>query len=172
VQLTSRGGNLTNIPLRGVGGNISLLRPEIHIVAGRMLRPGVHELIVGRTAQAQYSGLGIGSHLTFQNGDWVIVGAFTSTRPSLLEADVLADGQMLLAAYQRNWFQAVTARLAPGPQSLEQLQNAIKADPTLHLTVNRESDYTAIESRNTSALLSLVGYFVGSMLAVGRCSGR
>ena len=67
-----------------------------------MFHPGVHELIVGRTLATRYA-LGLGSHISFQNGDWVIVGIFASAKPSTLDSQVLTDAQTLLAAYQRNW---------------------------------------------------------------------
>lgn len=171
IQVPQRGGgSLINLPLRGLEANAAELRPEIHLIAGRMFRSGLHELIVGRNAQAQYAGLNIGDHLSFQNSDWLIVGTFASTRPSLLESELLADAPTLLSAFQRNWFASVTARLA-GPESLEQLKKAIKADPTLHVTVMRESEYTAAQSRIMSTVLSSIGYFVGGMMATGALFG-
>jgi putative ABC transport system permease protein len=171
VQVSQRGGGeLINLTLRGVDANGAKLRPEIHMVAGRIFRSGVHELIVGQTAQAQYAGLGIGSHLSFQNGDWVVVGTFGSTQPSLLESELLADAPTLLSAFQRNWFTSITARLKD-TQSLDELQRAIKADPTLHVTIRRESEYTTAQSQGTSVVLGAIGYFIGIMMAAGALFG-
>ena len=39
-----------NVTVRGVGPKPFELRPEVKIVAGRMFRPAVHELIVGTKA--------------------------------------------------------------------------------------------------------------------------
>ena len=36
-----------NVSLRGIGPQAMALRPEIHLVQGRMFRPGLHELVVG-----------------------------------------------------------------------------------------------------------------------------
>jgi putative ABC transport system permease protein len=171
VQVAPRGGgNLLNLTLRGVDHDSSKLRPEIHLVEGRMFRSGLQELIVGKNAQAQFAGLGIGSHLSFQNGDWVVVGTFASTPPSLLESELLADTQTLLSAFQRNWFASITARLQ-GPHSLAELQRAIKADPTLHVTAIRESDYTAGQANATSFVLTRIGYIIGIMMASGALFG-
>jgi putative ABC transport system permease protein len=163
-----RGGsaNLTNVTLRGVGATESLLRPEIHIVEGRMFRPAVHELIVGRNAQREYSGLDVGSHLLFQNGDWQVVGIFDTDRGDLHDAEIRADNETLLSAYQRNWFQSVTA-LLERPESFEQLKKALSEDPTLHVDVHRESEYFATQSKSLGTVLKAIGYFVGGVMAIG-----
>ena len=155
-----------NVTLRGVGATESLLRPEIHIVEGRMFRPAVHELIVGRNAQREYSGLDVGSHLSFQNGDWQVVGIFDTGRGDLHDAEIRADNETLLSAYQRNWFQSVTA-LLERPESFEQLKKALSEDPTLHVDVHRESEYFAAQSKSLGTVLKAIGYFVGGVMAIG-----
>lgn len=170
VQVTPGGGGKPiNVPLRGVGPIESELRPEIHLVEGRMFRPGLHELIAGRTLVRRY-GLGIGTHLEFQNGDWTIVGIFASSNESLIDSELLTDVQTLLAAYQRSWFQSVTVRLA-GPGSLDRLKHALAADPTLHVTAFRESTFDAAQARGLNAVLKFIGYFIGGMMAAGALFG-
>jgi putative ABC transport system permease protein len=171
VQVSAHSGtqHLINLTLRGLSPVAFELRPELHLVSGRTFRPGVHELIVGRTA-AQFAGLEIGSHVSFQKGDWTVVGIFASTQPSLLESELLTDAQTLLSAFQRTWYASVTARLA-GPGSLEQLRKAIKADPRLHVDVYRESEYEAQQARGTAAVLGIIGYFIGGMMALGALFG-
>ena len=170
IQVQAKGGGKpSNVALRGVASIESELRPEIHLVAGRMFRPGLHELIVGRSLQERY-GLGIGSHLQFQNGDWGVVGIFASARPSLLDSELFTDSQTLLAAYQRTGFQSITVRLA-GPGALDQLKHALSADPTLHVNAYQESAYAAAQSRVLNMLLSRIGYFIGGMMAAGALFG-
>jgi putative ABC transport system permease protein len=163
------GGKPTNVELRGVASVESELRPEIHLAEGRMFRPGLHELVVGRTLEKRY-GLGPGSHVMFQNGDWLVVGVFASAGPSLLDSEIFTDAQTLLAAYQRTWFNSVTVRLAD-PGSLDQLKRALAADPTLHVNVYRESTYAAARSRGFNTLLKGIGYFIGAMMATGALCG-
>ncbi len=162
-------GKPTNVALRGVGSEEFALRPEVHLVAGRLFRPGLHELIVGQSLKTRY-GLDIGSHLSFQNGDWVVVGVFTSNGPDLLDSEILTDSQTLLSAYQRNWFQSVTVRLA-GPGSFDQLKRALAADPTLHVDVYVESAFRAAQSRILNLILKWIGYFIGGMMAAGALFG-
>src|SRR6185437_13774729 len=170
VQINpQRGGKPINVALRGVGSIESELRPEIHIVAGRMFRSGLHELVVGRNLRERY-GLDVGSHLQFQNGDWVVVGVFASTHSSTLDAQILTDAQTLLAAYQRSWFQSITVRLA-GPHGLDELKHALTGDPTLHVDAYSESGYAAAQSSALNAVLRFIGYFIGGMMAGGALFG-
>jgi putative ABC transport system permease protein len=163
------GGKPINVALRGVGDEEMELHPELHLIAGRLYRPGLHELIVGRNVEARY-GLGIGSHLSFQNGDWVVVGVFASDQPNLLDSQILTDARTLLSAYQRDWFQSVTVRLA-GPGSFDRLKQALKADPTLHVDVYVESVFAAAQSRVLNMILKGIGYFIGGMMAAGALFG-
>jgi putative ABC transport system permease protein len=169
VQVRPKGGKPSNVPLRGVASIEAELRPELHLVAGRTFRPGLHELVVGRSLQTRY-GLGLGSHLQFQNGDWVVVGVFASAVPNLFDSEMLTDAQTLLAAYQRTAFQSVTVRLS-SPASLDQLKRALAADPTLHVSAYRESTYEASQSRALNGLLTRIGYFIGGMMAAGALFG-
>ena len=171
IQRPRKGGvKPVNVTLRGVGATEALLRPEIHIIEGRMFRPAVHELIVGRNAQREYSGLDVGSHLSFQNGDWQVVGVFDSGSGDLHDAEIRADSETLLSAYQRNWFQSVTV-LLERPESFDQLKKALSEDPTLHVDVRRESEYFTTQSNSLGTLLKVIGYFVGGVMAVGALFG-
>ncbi len=163
------GGKLINVALRGVASVEPELRPELHLVEGRMFRPGLHELLVGRSLEERY-GLGLGSHLEFQSGDWTVVGIFASSRPSTFDSQVLTDAQTLLAAYQRDWFQSITVRLA-GPGSLDQLKRALAADPTLHVNAYLESAFAAAQSQALNTVLKWIGYFIGGMMAAGALFG-
>lgn len=170
IQVDPRnGGKPANVAIRGVASVESELRPEIHLIEGRMFRPGLHELVIGRTLEKRF-GLGVGSHLMFQNGDWLIVGVFASAGPSLLDSEIFTDARTLLAAYQRTWFQSVTVRLAT-PDSLDRLKHALASDPTLHVSAYRESTYAASQSRGLNALLKGIGYFIGGMMATGALFG-
>src|ERR1700683_2943464 len=92
-----------NVTIRGVGAQAMALRPEIHVVTGRMFQRGLRELIVGKGAQAQFKGLDVGSHIALRGSDWSIVGAFESNGDSH-ESELLADGETVLSSYRRNLY--------------------------------------------------------------------
>ncbi len=161
---------LISVALRGVGKSAPALRSEIRLIKGRMFRPGLREIIVGRTAEAQYGDLDIGSHVAFSGGEWRVVGVFASDGAGSLDSGAMGDAETLMAASHHNWFNSVTA-LLEGPDSLDQLKRALAADAALHVEVRRESEYFASQSRGLSVLLQFVGYFVGGMMAVGAVFG-
>jgi putative ABC transport system permease protein len=166
-QVARKGsGKPVSVALRGVGKSLATLRPEIRILNGRMFRPGLHEIIVGRTAQAQYQGLDVGSHVPSAGGDWSVVGIFASVGTSSFDSGALGDAETLMTAFHHNWFNSVTA-LLDGQGSLDQLKGALGADVALHVEVQRESEYLASQSRGLNTVLKFIGYFVGGMMAVG-----
>src|SRR5215475_4161340 len=75
---TREGDSWANVSLRGVGPLLMELRPETKIISGRMFKPAVHELIVGKKALSQFPALEIGKHLKVMDTEWEIVGAFAS----------------------------------------------------------------------------------------------
>ncbi|PMS15093.1 hypothetical protein C0Z18_28415 [Trinickia dabaoshanensis] len=158
-----------NVTLRGVGPNAMKLRPEMHLIAGRMFRPAVRELIVGKSALAQFKGLELGSHIAFRNSEWTVVGIFESGGDAH-ESELQGDVETVLSAYRRNGFQSVTAML-DSAAAFDRFKGALTTDPSLKVGVQREADYYAVQSRNLSKLLNLLAYFVGGIMALGACFG-
>ncbi|MFO1465271.1 MAG: ABC transporter permease [Steroidobacteraceae bacterium] len=162
-------GTKANVALRGVGPQGFELRPEIHIVAGRMFRPAVRELIVGRSAQMQFEGLDLGQRLTFHDGEWTIVGVFDSGGDSH-ESEMMADAETVLSAYRRNLFQSVTVQL-DSAAGFDAFKDQLTTNPTLSVDVKRETGYYAEQSRQLSKLLFFVAYIVGGIMALGAVFG-
>lgn len=158
-----------NVTLRGVGANAMKLRPEMHLIAGRMFRPAVRELIVGKSAVAQFKGLELGSRIAFRDSEWTVVGIYESGGDAH-ESELQGDVETVLSAYRRNGFQSVTAML-DSADAFDRFKAALTTDPTLKVSVQREADYYAAQSRNLSKLLNLLAYFVGGIMALGACFG-
>jgi putative ABC transport system permease protein len=158
-----------NVTLRGVGANAVKLRPEMHLIAGRMFRPAVRELIVGKSAAAQFKGLDLGSHIAFRDSEWTVVGIYESGGDAH-ESELQGDAETVLSAYRRNGFQSVTVML-DSAAAFDRFKGALTTDPTLKVGVQREADYYAAQSRNLSKLLNLLAYFVGGIMALGACFG-
>ena len=170
VNLPKKGEtDVANVALRGVDPVGLVLRPEIRILEGRMFQPAVHELIVGKSAQAQFAGLDVGRQLSIRGSDWNIVGSFESHGDSH-ESEMLADVETVLSAYRRNLYQAVNRAtrvcgFVPG------LKDSLTTNPALTVAVSRETEYYAAQSKELSAILFFVAYFVGGIMAVGAMFG-
>jgi putative ABC transport system permease protein len=171
VALPQRATNTdANVTIRGVGAQAFELRPEIHIIAGRMYQPAVRELIVGRSALMQFKGIDIGSHVTFRNTEWTVVGEFESGGDAH-ESELMGDVDTLASAFRRNdLLQSVTVML-DSPQAFDQYKDQLTTDPTLTVDVKREPEYYAEQSQQLNKLLNFLAYFVGGIMAVGAVFG-
>jgi putative ABC transport system permease protein len=155
--------------LRGVGRKALALRPELKIVSGRMFRPGARELIVGMALQPEFRGFDVGDKVIMQDGQWPVVGSFT-TGGDILEGQIIGDAAVLMSAAKRNAFNSVIVRL-DGPNGLKALQQALAARPRLAVRAERQSEYYQRTSQDTAGFFHAVAYAVGGIMALGALFG-
>ncbi|HWY25815.1 MAG TPA: ABC transporter permease, partial [Nevskia sp.] len=158
-----------NVTVRGIGAKAMRVRPEIHLIAGRMFEPAVREIIVGTSAQAQFKGLELGSKVPFRDSDWTVVGVFDSGGDAH-QSELMGDVETVLSAFHHNLFHSVTA-LLDSPESFDKFKDALTTDPTLTVEPQREPDYYAKQSEQLSKVLNIVAYFVGGIAAIGAMVG-
>lgn len=163
------GGVVRLLLLRGIGPKGISMRPELRIVSGRMFRAEARELIIGIASQQQFRGLAVGDKLPLQDGEWPIVGSFT-TGGDMLEGEMLGDADTLMSAARKNAFNSVIVRLA-GPNSLATLQRALAARPALAVRAERQSEYYERTSEDNLAFFHAVAYAVGGIMALGALFG-
>ena len=166
---TAAGDSWANVTVRGVGPKLFEVRPEVKIVAGRMFRPAVNELIVGAKALSQFPTLAVGKHIKFTGGQWEIVGVFASDGDRH-ESEIFGDAETVMSAVRRNGYQPVTVVLE-SRDSFEAFKTALTTNPTLSVDVKRESDFFAEASKPLARVLSIVAYVIGGIMAVGALFG-
>src|SRR6266404_886338 len=69
IPLRSTGTD-ANVELRGVSPNVLTIRRNVRIIEGRMFRPGIAELVVGKNAKATYSGLTLRNSIALGTVRW------------------------------------------------------------------------------------------------------
>jgi putative ABC transport system permease protein len=158
-------GSRAGISIRGIEPTAAAVRPEFAVVEGRSFTPGLREVIVGRGVAAEFQGVEIGDELALRDSRWTVVGVFESGR-DVNESTLLADAATLLSAYQRTAVNSVTVRLA-SPAAFDELEAALTTNPTLSVSVERESDYYARESEESGRIFGLVTTVVGGIMALG-----
>jgi putative ABC transport system permease protein len=171
IPLRSTGTD-ANVELRGVSPNVFSIRRNIKIIDGRMFRPGLAELIVGKNARATYSGLTLGSSIGLGTVRWQVVGVFDAGGSSF-DSEVWGDSHLLNAAFPprpETLSQSVTVHLA-SPAALQQLKDSLTADPRLNVDVIREVDYYAKQSTRMTTLITILGGFVAAIMAIGAVFG-
>lgn len=170
IPLRSTGTD-ANVELRGVSPNVLEIRKQVKIVEGRMFKPGLAEVIVGKNASTTYSGLTLDKTIVLGTVRWQVVGIFDAGGSSF-DSEVWGDAHLLSAAYNRpdTNSQSVTVHLT-SPDALSQLKDSVTADPRLNVDVTREIDYYAKQSTTMTTLITRLGGFVAAIMAIGAVFG-
>jgi putative ABC transport system permease protein len=154
-------------PLIGVTPAFTDYQPELRITAGRMFKPGLHELIASNKCVRQYTDFGVGAHQHMRGGDWLVVGNFDLASTVCL---VFADGDTILSAFGRNTYNQANVMLE-SPATFAEVSDALKANPTLHLKVQHEKEIFEGYMQQVNGMLNFVSYFVGAIMALAATIG-
>jgi putative ABC transport system permease protein len=170
VDLPKRStGTDANVPLRGVQQAGYKVHKDVRIVAGRPFEWGRNEVIVGVGAAQEFAGLDLGSTLHLGEGSWKVVGLFSSDG-SASESEIWSDADVLMPAFRRRAFQSMRVKL-DSPQSFNRFKDALTADPRLDVSVRREADYYAEQSRALVSIVTILGLAVTVLMGVGAVFG-
>jgi len=163
-------GTAANVPVRGVEPTALQVRDEVKIVEGRMLTFGTNEVVVGRATSRQFLGLDVGSEIKAGQLVLNVVGVFDA-KGSVAETEIWADTKILQGAYRRgNSYQSVLVRL-DSPASFDTLKNWLTTNPQLNVQVRSESEYYEAQSQSLRRLITVVGYSVAALMAIGAIFG-
>jgi len=161
-----RNGIEAQVPLRGVLPVAFKVHDRLSIVAGRHFTPGRNEVIVGRAALRQYAGLEIGSTIKSGPNLWHVVGVFEDAE-SVAEGEIWCDARVAHPVYNRNnSYQSVSVALTARNQ-FDALKDALTTDPRLTVTVMRQSEYFADQSRDLQTMVRSLGLVITGLLALG-----
>ena len=163
--LRKEDGSRAGLAVRGAEPAVMAVRPEIKIVSGRSFAPGLRELIVGRSALEEFRGVGIGDEVVLRDGRWTVVGVFESGRDAI-ESSLITDAATLLSSYQRTAVNSVTVRLT-SEAAFDEFKTALTTNPTLSVSVERETDFYRRESQEANRIFGLVGIAVGVFMGLG-----
>jgi putative ABC transport system permease protein len=161
-----RSGTDANVPLRGVEPVAFRVHTNIKIVEGRTFEPGRNEIVVGRAASHQFTGLTLGSSVTWGENVWHVVGIFDAAG-SAAETELWCDAKVLQPAYRRgNSYASLSARLA-SYDSFDTLKDALTTDPRLNVSAMREPEYYARQSRTLQTVIRSVGFVIAGLMGIG-----
>jgi putative ABC transport system permease protein len=164
-------GTDANVQVRGVSAKALDVRNNIKIIKGTFFHPGLAELIVGNNASNTYSGLNLGDSIKFGGGTWRIVGVFDANS-SAFDSEVWCDAHVLNQIYHRpeNVFQSVTVHLT-SPEALQQLKDAVTADPRMTVDITSEVAYYDKQSQTLSTVIKVLGGLVAFIMGIGAIFG-
>jgi putative ABC transport system permease protein len=157
----------TGFPLMGMSPGLTDYSPELHLTAGRMFKPGLHELIASNKCVREYTDFAVGDKRHLRGGEWLVVGNFDLSSTVCL---VFGDGDTILSAFGRDTYNQANVMLQ-SPATFADLNNALKANPSLHLKVQHEADIFKLYTQQLDGILNFVSYFVGTIMAVAATIG-
>jgi len=170
VVVTKKTGGLNAYLLvRGIGPQGLALRPEIHLISGRMFQPGKFEVIVGKSAPVLFDGVSEGSKISLPQGDWTVVGTFES-KGDILESALLTDEPTLAAAMRTPNYKSVTVML-DSASAYYAFKKSLTTNPTLAVEPSRETEYAEFQARQLNFILKAVAYVVGGIMGLGAMFG-
>jgi putative ABC transport system permease protein len=171
VRLPKQGsGVVSDVVLRGVTPEAFQLHPKVHLIAGRMYKTGVHEVIVGQQAAREYRGLTLGSVLRSGGVDWTVTGIFAADG-NIHESEIWTDLPGLQSAlHESNQYSSLYLKMA-APQSYAAFAKAVKQDPQLAVQIQREKSYYAGIASGATSLFRTAGLAIGILMALGAVIG-
>jgi putative ABC transport system permease protein len=170
INLAKReSGKPSNVVIRGVTPAGLELRPQVHIVEGRMFRPGTSEIIAGRSIASGFRQAGLGENLRFAQRDWTVVGVFDAGHTGF-DSEVWGDAEQMMQAFRRQSFSAVIFRLVDTGQ-FDAVKATLENDPRLTLEAKRESRFYAEQSEALSKFISYLGISISIIFSIGAVIG-
>lgn len=165
----AKAGEEGSAQVRGVSAAAFEVRPHVRIVEGRRFQPGLRELVVGRGAVRQFSGLTVGATLRLGNQPWTVVGVFASG--DAMESELWADANVVNDSYQRgSGRNSATVKLT-SPAAFKAFGAALEANPQLKVKASTTLDFFAKQSEQMTKILRIIGITVGAIMAVGAVFG-
>jgi putative ABC transport system permease protein len=161
-------GRRVFFPLLGVNDAKFELRPPAHLTAGRLFKPGLHEMITTNACVTQFDGFELGAKRQVRAVVWVIVGHYDQGQS--LQCVVLTDAETLLSLYRRNAYNRINVRLT-APSDFQTFNRALEANPALKLEAKPAREQVQADMKQFNGLLNFVSYFIGSIMAIGATFG-
>ena len=159
------------VVIRGTTEMAPLVHPNLKIVeGGRMFRPGLPEVVVGRALSERVKNLRLGETVELKRRDWKVVGIF-DTGGTGFESEIWGDVNLMQAAFKREGvYQSVTFRMAD-PAKFPELKASLEADPKYEVDVKREAEYYAEQAGTLSTFIGILGTLITIIMSVGAVFG-
>ncbi len=168
INWARMGGEKTNLVMRGIPLPVGLeLRPEIRIVEGRSIQPGLREILVSRSVSRRFQDMQLGNTINVSRSDWKIVGIFDSDG-SAYDSEIFAAMEDVAQAWRRTaMFTSVLLR-ASDAQAAQEIQKRVKDDQRINLQAVPQKEYFAGQT-DTANSVQYLGTFIGFLMGIGAC---
>jgi putative ABC transport system permease protein len=169
VDALRRDGKRGVVNLAGYAPEWKQVDGDVNLVAGRLFRPAVRELLVSESVRKMYRGFDVGERIMLRGSQWTVVGVFASS-DSRTDGFVLSDAETVNAAFGRNTFGQVKV-LLESPAALRTFADALAQNPTLTVDVMTAREEFEQNFGGMRRMLTFVSFFIGAIMASGAICG-
>jgi putative ABC transport system permease protein len=171
INLTKENGGVSNVTVRGVSQPVFQLRPNVKLIAGRMFRFGMKELIVGEAIAKEFKGAQIGSKVRFAGDEWSVVGEFSSGG-SGFDSEMWGDAIQLLSSFNRgSTVSSVTLKLV-NKNDFNKFKQAFESERRLQqFELTTERNFFEAQSEAMSTFIRILGIFITVIFSFGSIIG-
>ena len=162
-------GKTANVVIRGVTPAGLTLRPQVHIVEGRMFQSGTSEVIAGGSIASGFRGAGLGETLRFASRDWTVVGVFDAGRTGF-DSEIWGDAEQMLQAFRRTGFSSVLFKLVDSDR-FDSVKQTLESDPRLTVEAKREQRFYADQSEALAKFITYLGTSISVIFSIGAVIG-
>ena len=159
----------SNVVIRGLGEQGAGLRQQVHIVEGRMFRPGAAEIVTGRSVAERFRGARVGERMRFGMREWSVVGTFDANR-SGFDSEIWGDAEQLMQAFRRPVFSSLILKLAD-ISTFDALKQRLESDPRLTVEAKREATFYAEQSEVLANFIGYLGLTLSIIFSIGATIG-
>lgn len=161
-----RPGSVGIAVVMGVDSKHIGVLPNFRIVSGRMFRPGLNELLIGKGALRLYPEFVPGRTMHWHHRIWKIVGVF-ATGSNVQDSLFLTDLRQAQDAIGKgNGYDQIMARLI-SPAAFDPFKKNLEKRPGLTFTVRRLSEKDSDMGAQYQLVLTLVAAVISLLMAVG-----
>jgi putative ABC transport system permease protein len=162
---------VTNVEIRGVPDDVMRFRSDVHIVAGRVARPGADEAIIGSRIRGRIRGLDIDQSFELKKNRPVkVVGVFDADGSSY-ESEVWVDRELLRQAYNRQGIVSSVRVRLDSPTKFDAFRAGVENDKRLGLQAVRETTFYEKQSEGAATFVGILGSIVSVFFAAGAMIG-
>ena len=166
VNHTRLDGESSNLLLRGTSEKTLALHPEISLVAGRMFRSGLREVVAGRALAQRFQNLTVGSTVHLGRSDWSVVGLFDGGG-SAYDSEVWADYGAVSLDWDRPIYSSILLRAENGAAG-EEIRRRIADDRRINLQAIPQTRFFS-DQASASVGVKLLGNFIAVLMGIGAC---
>jgi len=162
--------DMGNISVRGISPAAMMIRPQVKIVKGQMLRFGSPEIILGTNIANRFQGTEIGQKMRFGDAWWTVVGHFDAGGTGF-DSEIWGDVDQLMPAFGRPVYSSLTFRLK-SMADFDAVKARIEKDPrTQYAELKKEKVYYREQSQLMSDFIKVLGLVVTIIFSIGAIIG-